>query len=67
MVAVYSKRYGGTYRARVNIPSFDNKNMIKCSLIDIGQIDLIPSKHIFALPDYVSLNKVSRKYNNINI
>jgi len=41
-----------------------NTNMIKCILIDIGQIDMIPPKHIFSLPNYVSSNKVSRKCNN---
>lgn len=40
--------------------------MVKCSLIDIGQIDMIPSKNVFSLPNYVSLNKVSKKYNNTN-
>lgn len=67
MVAVYSTRNnGGIYRARVNIPGFDSTNMVKCSLIDIGQIEMIPSKNIFSMPNYVSLNKVSRKYNTIN-
>jgi len=65
IVAVYStKNNGGIYRARVIVPGFDSTNMVKCSLIDIGHIDMISSKNIFSLPNYVSLNKVSRKYNN---
>jgi len=65
-VAVYStKNNGGIYRARV-LPGCDNISMVKCSLIDIGQIDMIPSKKLFSLPHYASLNKVSRKYDNTN-
>jgi len=28
-------------------------NMVKCTLIDFGQIDMIPSKNVFALPNHV--------------
>ncbi|XP_060860314.1 uncharacterized protein LOC132937513 [Metopolophium dirhodum] len=57
-VAVYStKNNAGVYRAMVLIPD-DNTNMVKCSLIDFGENYLIPSKNIFALPNYVSLNKI---------
>jgi len=42
------------------MPSMDDSNRIKCSLIDIGQIDMILPKYIFSLPNYVLLNKVSK-------
>ncbi|XP_022168298.1 uncharacterized protein LOC111032328 isoform X2 [Myzus persicae] len=58
VVAIYSTRHEGIYRAKVKIPCYDNTNMVKCFLIDIGHVDLIPTKNIFALPNYVSLNKI---------
>ncbi|KAL4141977.1 hypothetical protein QTP88_004511 [Uroleucon formosanum] len=68
IVAVYStKNNGGIYRARVSIPGFDNINMVKCSLIDIGQIDMIPSKNVFSLPNYVSLNKVPTMVRRVSL
>jgi len=65
-VAVYSGIYSGIYRARVLIPDSEDTNMVKCSLIDVGKVDMIPSKNVFSLPDYVLLNKVSRKYYDTN-
>jgi len=65
-VAVYSECYRGIYRARVLKPDSENTNMVKCTLIDFGKVDMIPSKNIFALPNYVLLNKVSRKYYDTN-
>jgi len=57
-VAVYStKNDGGIFRARVM--ELDFGSMAKCNLIDVGQIDMIPLKNIFPLPNYVLLNKVS--------
>jgi len=66
-VTVFStKNYGGIYGARVLMQDSKNTNMVACNLIDFGETYLIPSKNIFALPNYVSLNKVSRKYSNTN-
>lgn len=67
IVAVYSTKYNGIYRARVNLPGFDNINMVKCSLIDIGQIDMILSKNIFSLPNYVSLNKIPTMVRRVSL
>ncbi|XP_016660322.1 uncharacterized protein LOC107883900 [Acyrthosiphon pisum] len=59
-VAVYStKNNGGIYRGWIMESNFDNaNNAVKCILIDIGQIEMIPSKNIFLLPTYVSLNNL---------
>ncbi|KAE9524914.1 hypothetical protein AGLY_014964 [Aphis glycines] len=67
IVAVYSTKFNGIYRARVQMSSMDDSNRIKCSLIDIGQIDMIPPKYIFSLPNYVSLNKVPNMVRRVTL
>eukprot|EP00102_Acyrthosiphon_pisum_P022388 XP_016659598.1 PREDICTED: uncharacterized protein LOC107883650 [Acyrthosiphon pisum] len=57
-VTVYSKFYKGIYRAKVLMPDSNNKNMVKCSLIDFGKVEMIPTKNIFSFPKYVFLYKV---------
>ncbi|XP_060873844.1 uncharacterized protein LOC132947559 [Metopolophium dirhodum] len=58
-VTVYSTMNNeGIYRARVSSLDFKNTNMVECNLIDFGKTYMIPSKNIFALLNYVSLNKV---------
>jgi len=61
--AVYSENYNRRiYRARIMKQDSDGSNNFKCNLIDIGKVDVIPSKYVFSLPNYVSLNNVSRQY-----
>uniref|UniRef100_A0A2H8TQY2 Tudor domain-containing protein 1 n=2 Tax=Melanaphis sacchari TaxID=742174 RepID=A0A2H8TQY2_9HEMI len=45
----------------------DDTNRVKCSLIDIGQIDKIPPQNIFLLPNYVSLNKVPNMVRRVTL
>ncbi|XP_029347622.1 uncharacterized protein LOC100166817 isoform X3 [Acyrthosiphon pisum] len=67
IVAVYStKNNGGIYRAKV-LQGCDNTSMVKCSLIDIGQIDMIPSKKVFSLPPYVSSNKIPTMVRKVSL
>ncbi|XP_026818102.1 uncharacterized protein LOC113557019 isoform X2 [Rhopalosiphum maidis] len=67
IVAVYSTKFNGIYRAKVNIPCFDDTNRVKCLLIDIGQIDLISPKNVFSLPNYVLLNKVPNMVRRVTL
>ncbi|XP_029344966.1 uncharacterized protein LOC100167801 isoform X2 [Acyrthosiphon pisum] len=66
-VAVYSGIYRGIYRARVSMPDSDNTNIIKCTLIDFGKVDMIPSKNVFALPNYVLLNKIPTMVRRVSL
>lgn len=59
--AVYSSKYNGCYRAKVIGPNDDGTANFKCSLIDFGYIDNIPSKYIFALPNDYAKSKVRRQ------
>lgn len=57
IVAVYSSKHRGVYRAK--ILSSEESGKFKCRLFDIGLIDIIQSQHIFVLPDKFTPNKVS--------
>ncbi|CAI6358820.1 unnamed protein product [Macrosiphum euphorbiae] len=66
-VAVYSEIYRGIYRARVLMTDSDNTNMVKCTLIDFGKVDIIPTKNVFALPNYVLLKKVPTMVRRVSL
>jgi len=59
IVAVYSTKYNGIYRARLNIQCYDDIDKVKCFLIDNGHTEMIQPKYIFSLPNHVLINKVS--------
>lgn len=58
IVAVFSPRNNGIHRAKIIGQNDDGSS--RCALIDIGLIDFVKAKQIFALPSYASINKVSR-------
>ncbi|CAI6358736.1 unnamed protein product [Macrosiphum euphorbiae] len=66
-VAVYSEMDRGIYRAKVLMTDSDNTNMVKCTLIDFGKVDIIPTKNIFALPNYVSLRKIPTMVRRVSL
>lgn len=58
IVAIFSL-FNGICRAKIIALNDDDSS--KCILIDIGSFELVKSKHIFALPSYASINKVSKQ------
>lgn len=61
VVAVYSKKYNGCYRAKVKQNMNDSAKFFKCILIDIGSHDNIPSQYIFELPNDYTVSQIWRK------
>lgn len=63
IVAVFSSRYRGIYRAKIISQSTLETNKYNCVLIDNGQYETIVYKNIFMLPNYIISNKVRNDYN----
>lgn len=62
VVAIYSSKHNGFYRAKIIVESSEETDKFKCVFIDFGYFEIIASRDMFVLPNYISINKVSKNF-----
>ncbi|VVC40574.1 Hypothetical protein CINCED_3A001375 [Cinara cedri] len=65
VVLVSSSKFNGFLRAKVISPVTEDSSKFRCCFIDHGIFDNIPLKNIYALPNYIMINKVPALANRV--